>query len=91
MDRKEELMLEKEFLDSDIDFLFYTDDINTDDIKDRLMLIRQAMDEIEKTGYILNTADEYIDPHFWSDKRYEEIKEILKNAEKVYAELLSLE
>lgn len=86
MDRKEELMLEKEFLDSDIDFLFYTDDI-----KDRLMLIRQAMDEIEKTGYILNTADEYIDPHFWSDKRYEEIKEILKNAEKVYAELLSLE
>lgn len=86
MDRKEELMLEKEFLDSDIDFLFYTDDI-----KDRLMLIRQAMDEIEKTGYILNTADEYIDPHFWSDKRYEEIKEILKNAEKVYAELLILE
>lgn len=86
MDRKEELMLEKEFLDSDIDFLFYTDDI-----KDRLMLIRQAMDEIEKTGYILNTADEYINPHFWSDKRYEEIKEILKNAEKVYAELLSLE
>lgn len=86
MDRKEELMLEKEFLDSDIDFLFYTDDI-----KDRLMLIRQAMDEIEKTGYILNTADEYIDPHFWSDKRYEEIKEILKNAEMVYAELLSLE
>lgn len=86
MDRKEELMLEKEFLDSDIDFLFYTDDI-----KDRLMLIRQAMDEIDKTGYILNTADEYIDPHFWSDKRYEEIKEILKNAEKVYAELLSLE
>lgn len=86
MDRKEELMLEKEFLDSDIDFLFYTDDIN-----DRLMLIRQAMNEIEKTGYILNTADEYIDPHFWSDKRYEEIKEILKNAEKVYAELLSLE
>lgn len=86
MDRKEELMLEKEFLDSDIDFLFYTDDI-----KDRLMLIRQAMDEIEKTGYILNTADEYIDPHFWSDKRYEEIKEILKNAEKVYDELLSLE
>lgn len=86
MDRKEELMLEKEFLDSDIDFLFYTDDI-----KDRLMLIRQAMDEIEKTGYILNTADEYIDPHFWSDKRYEEIKEILKNAEKVYSELLSLE
>lgn len=86
MDRKEELMFEKEFLDSDIDFLFYTDDI-----KDRLMLIRQAMDEIEKTGYILNTADEYIDPHFWSDKRYEEIKEILKNAEKVYAELLSLE
>ncbi|HJI61309.1 MAG TPA: hypothetical protein OIM34_05260 [Ruminococcus bromii] len=86
MDRKEELMLEKEFLDSDIDFLFYTDDI-----KDRLMLIRQAMNEIEKTGYILNTADEYIDPHFWSDKRYEEIKEILKNAEKVYAELLSLE
>lgn len=86
MDRKEELILEKEFLDSDIDFLFYTDDI-----KDRLMLIRQAMNEIEKTGYILNTADEYIDPHFWSDKRYEEIKEILKNAEKVYAELLSLE
>lgn len=86
MDRKEELMLEKEFLDSDIDFLFYTDDI-----KDRLMLIRQAMNEIEKTGYIQNTADEYIDPHFWSDKRYEEIKEILKNAEKVYAELLSLE
>lgn len=86
MDRKEELMLEKEFLDSDIDFLFYTDDI-----KDRLMLIRQAMNEIEKTGYILNTADEYIDPHFWSDKRYEEIKEILKNAEKVYADLLSLE
>lgn len=86
MDRKEELMLEKEFLDSDIDFLFYTDDI-----KDRLMLIRQAMDEIEKTGYIQNTADEYIDPHFWSDKRYEEIKGILKNAEKVYAELLSLE
>lgn len=86
MDRKEELMLEKEFLDSDIDFLFYTDDI-----KDRLMLIRQAMNQIEKTGYILNTADEYIDPHFWSDKRYEEIKEILKNAEKVYAELLSLE
>lgn len=86
MDRKEELMLEKEFLDSDIDFLFYTDDI-----KDRLMLIRQAMNEIEKTGYIQNTADEYIDPHFWLDKRYEEIKEILKNAEKVYAELLSLE
>lgn len=86
MDRKEELMLEKEFLDSDIDFLFYTDDI-----KDRLMLIRQAMNEIEKTGNIQNTADEYIDQHFWSDKRYEKIKEILKNAEKVYAELLSLE
>lgn len=86
MNRKEELLFEKEFLDSDIDFLFYTEDI-----EDRLKRIRQAMNEIEKTGNIQNTADEYIDTHFWSDERYEEIKEILKNAEKVYAELLSLD
>lgn len=86
MNRKEELLFEKEFLDSDIDFLFYTEDI-----EDRLKRIRQAMNEIEKTGYIQNTTDEYIDTHFWSDERYEEIKEILKNAEKVYAELLSLD
>lgn len=43
MSRKEELMLEKEQIDDEIGFLFYTDDI-----KDGLMRIRQALDEISK-------------------------------------------
>lgn len=84
MSRKEELMFEKEQIDDDIDFLFYTDDI-----KDGLMRIRQALDEISKTGHIQSTADPYVDTYMWSEHRYKRLVQVLKNAEKVYAELLN--
>ncbi len=84
MSRKEELMLEKEQIDDEIGFLFYTDDI-----KDGLMRIRQALDEISKTGHIQNTSDPYIDTYMWSEQKYKRLVRVLKDAEKVYAELLA--
>lgn len=60
MSRKEELIFEKEQIDDEIDFLFYTDDI-----KDGLMRIRQALDEISKTGHIQSAADPYVDTYMW--------------------------
>ncbi len=84
MSRKEELIFEKEQIDDEIDFLFYTDDI-----KDGLMRIRQALDEISKNGHIQSTADPYVDTYMWSEQRYKRLVQVLKNAEKVYAELLN--
>ncbi len=84
MSRKEELIFEKEQIDDEIDFLFYTDDI-----KDGLMRIRQALDEISKTGHIQSAADPYVDTYMWSEQRYKTLVQVLKSAEKVYAELLN--
>ena len=58
MSRKEELIAQKERLNDEIGFLFYTDDT-----EDGLRLIRQAISEIEEYGHIQNTVDEYIDPY----------------------------
>lgn len=84
MSRKEELIFEKEQIDDEIDFLFYTDDI-----KDGLMRIRQALDGISKTGHIQSAADPYVDTYMWSKQRYKTLVQVLKSAEKVYAELLN--
>lgn len=84
MSRKEELMFEKEQIDDEIGFLFYTDDI-----KDGLMRIHQALDEISKTGHIQSTANTYVHTYMWSEQRYKTLVQVLKSAEKVYAELLN--
>ena len=86
MSRKEELIAQKERLNDEIDFLFYTDDT-----EDGLRLIRQAISEIEEYGHIQNTADEYIDPYRWSEAFYKELMQTLKTAEAVYSELLAPE
>lgn len=86
MSRKEELIAQKERLNDEIGFLFFTDDT-----EDGLRLIRQAISEIEKYGHIQNTADEYIDPYRWSEAFYKELMQTLKTAEAVYSELLALE
>lgn len=86
MSRKEELIAQKELLNDEIGFLFYTDDT-----EDGLMLIRQAVSEIEEYGHIQNTADQYIDPYIWSEAYYKELMQTLKTAEAVYSELLALE
>lgn len=86
MSRKEELIAQKEWLNDEIGFLFYTDDT-----EDGLRLIRQAISEIEEYGHIQNTADEYIDPYRWSEAFYKELMQTLKTAEAVYSELLALE
>ncbi len=86
MSRKEELIAQKERLNDEIGFLFYTDDT-----EDGLRLIRQAISEIEEYGHIQNTADEYIDPYRWSEAFYKELMQILKTAEAVYSELLAPE
>lgn len=86
MSRKEELIAQKEQLNDEIGFLFYTDDT-----EDGLRLIRQAISEIEEYGHIQNTADEYIDPYRWSEAFYKELMQTLKTAEAVYSELLAPE
>lgn len=86
MSRKEELIAQKEWLNDEIGFLFYTDDT-----EDGLRLIRQAISEIEEYGHIQNTADEYIDPYRWSEAFYKELMQTLKTAEAVYSELLATE
>lgn len=47
MSRKEELIAQKERLNDEIGFLFYTDDT-----EDGLRLIRQAISEIEEYGHM---------------------------------------
>lgn len=42
-----------------------------------------------KTGHIQNTSDPYIDTYMWSEQKYKRLVRVLKDAEKVYAELLS--
>lgn len=86
MSRKEELIAQKERLNDEIGFLFYTDDT-----EDGLRLIRQAISEIEEYGHIQNTADEHIDSYRWSEAFYKELMQTLKTAEAVYSELLAPE
>lgn len=79
----EQLQCKKRILDCKIEFLFYTEDL-----ADRLYRIRQALDDIEKTGYIQNTASEYIDLHIWSREKYEHMTKTLNSAEEVYEALI---
>ena len=61
--------------DNEIGFLFYTDDP-----AQRLENIRQALREIADTGCIQNTADEHVDPHFWTAERRERVHKALPAA-----------
>lgn len=83
MTERESLLYQKNHIDDEIGFLFYVEDL-----EDRLSRIRQAIEDIDKTGHIQSTADEHIDTYMWSTERTARVYKSLQKAEKLYTELI---